>query len=264
MTGYRIQCTNPGCGKALRVPEAALGRRVMCPACRQPVRVPGSVQELQRLEAQAQPRLHVEEGPAFAGMDLVLDPERAYTCGRADDCNLQLPGPTVSRRHFSLHWVNNHWVLEDLNTTTGTLIDELPVVKKELVGGECIRIGGYKLRYLAPGVKLQDHRGGGHVVIPAGRAAPLPVQSESAAAPAGAVDATQEQRLREARGFSLFTPEHLKAVSARDQKRYTRLLMLKLGGVTVVLVGIVLLVTRAIERRWRKGALPPPQPKAAE
>ena len=110
MNYHAIACASAACRKRFRVPESAVGRRVRCPRCKQEMRVPGSIAELAALDAAKRYRIRIKEGPAFAGTDCVLDPDRGYTFGKADTCDQQLPGPTVSRRHFSLHWVNGRWV----------------------------------------------------------------------------------------------------------------------------------------------------------
>lgn len=245
MSELRVHCTNPECGKTLRVPETALGRRIRCPACKQEIRAPGTLEELAALAAQEQFRLHVVKGPAFAGTDIALDPTRPYTFGRADTCTFQLPGPTVSRRHFSLHWVNGHWVLEDLNTTTGTTVNGLTVVNKELGGGELIEVGSYQLKIIAPGKRVDNERGPAPVVVPATDAAPLPLSRDigSAATPQQEEEERlAQQRLVEALSFTDYSPEHLSQVSSRENRAYTLGLALKL---VVLLVGGVGLVVGA-------------------
>lgn len=240
MSEYQVLCTNPACGKKLRVPESALGRRIRCPACKQEIRAPGTVAELAALAAQERFRFHVVKGPAFAGTEIELDPDRLYTVGRADTCTVQLPGPTVSRRHFSLYWVNGHWVLEDLNTTTGTLVNGLTIINKQLNGGELIEIGAYQLKVIAPGKRVDSEQGPAPVVLPAGDAAPLPLsQDAGVAAPQKEEERLAQQRLVEALSFTDYSPEHLSEVSATEHRAYTLGLVLKLGGLIAVAAGLI-------------------------
>ena len=102
--------------------------------------------------------LVIRSGPAFVDRDHDLDPQRSYTLGRADDCEILLPGSHVSRRHASLHWVNKHWVLEDLNSTHGTEVNGLRVNRHELADGDRVGIGEYKLAFGVPRKPLQPGR----------------------------------------------------------------------------------------------------------
>jgi predicted component of type VI protein secretion system len=46
------------------------------------------------------------------------------TVGRRDENDLTLRNDTfVSRTHARLHWKDNHWWLEDVNSTNGTFIE---------------------------------------------------------------------------------------------------------------------------------------------
>ena len=238
MSASKIRCTNPDCARSLRVPDAALGHRIRCPACKQEIRIPGTIQELRKLADQKHCRLHVVKGPAFVGSDHVLESDRAYTFGRSDDCNVQLPGPTVSKRHFSMHWVNSEWVLEDLNTTTGTQVDGLGVTKKALRGGEIVEIGAYQLQFLRPGTPIHAARAAAAVVVPSGKAEPLPV---SAPAEPDEVLGDVEQRLRDARSFTDFEARHLESVGKDSARRYSLSLATRLLGVAaLIVVGTVL------------------------
>ena len=256
MSALKIQCTNPDCTRWLRIPPTALGHRVRCPACQQGLAVPGTIEELQGLDSARHHRLRVAKGPAFVGREFLLDADRAYTVGRSDDCNLQLPGPTVSRRHCSLHWVNNQRVLEDLNTSTGTEVDGLTVTKQALSGGETIEVGVYTLTFLAPGVQLDPAKSAASVVIPAGNAEPLPLHGEPGQARAAIQQ--DEQALRDARSFTSFTAEHLAATGQQSARRFS----LSLATRLVAVAGLLALVTvlSMFGKSWLKGGHADAQP----
>ncbi len=50
----------------------------------------------------------------------------SLTIGRRDENDICLRNDTyVSRRHANLHWKNNDWWLEDLESTNGTFIEDI-------------------------------------------------------------------------------------------------------------------------------------------
>jgi hypothetical protein len=193
------------------------------------------------------------------GREFLLDADRAYTVGRSDDCNLQLPGPTVSRRHCSLHWVNNQWVLEDLNTSTGTEVNGLTVTKQALSGGETIEVGVYTLTFLAAGAPLDPAKAAASVVIPAGNAEPLPLHGEPGQSRATVEQG--EQALRDARSFTSFTAEHLVTTGRQS----ARLFSLSLATRLVAAAGLLVLVTvlSMFGKSWLKGRHTEAQPTNA-
>jgi hypothetical protein len=156
------QCENGACAAWFRVPAKLIGHVVRCPHCGSEMRADGA---LARHELPALKRLcqvTIRSGPAFIDREFDLDPQRSYTLGRSDDCEIQIPSNRVSRRHASLHWVNKRWVLEDLNSTHGTEVNGLRISKHELSDGERIGVGEYELvfglprRSLKPGQALLD------------------------------------------------------------------------------------------------------------
>lgn len=259
MSEHRIHCTNPDCARSLRVPDQALGRRIRCPACHQEIRVPGTIDELRALDTHRYSRVRVVRGPAFVDRVQTLEPERGYSFGRSDESDVQLPGPTVSKRHFSLHWVNHQWVLEDLNTTTGTLVNGLAVTKHALRGGDTIEVGAYTLEFLAPGEKLDAAKSACPVVLPAGDVEPLPLHTDAADADRAVREA--EQRLRAAQGYTDFHPEHLEAVGRESSQRYTFSLATRLIAVAVLLVAATAL--SLFGKSWLSRADKPERTKVA-
>ena len=210
MKYHPVTCASMACGMRFRVPESAVGKSVRCPRCKQELRVPGTFAELAAVGAPARFRIRIQSGPAFVDTECILDPDRSYTFGKADTCDQQLPGPTVSRRHISLHWVNNRWVLEDLNSTNGTQVNGLPVTKEALTGGETIQVGAYKLKFISPGKALTSRPTGSEpIVVPEKEANPLHVAQAEAAAES---DVPREERLlREAGELFEYQPEYLEA-----------------------------------------------------
>ena len=150
MSGREFQCPRPDCQKWFRADESAMGRLARCPHCKHEIRVPGTIDKKTLAGSRKTCRVRIESGPAFAGIDIPLDPDRSYTFGRSDVCDQQLPDASVSRRHFSLHWVNSKWVIEDLNTTGGTEVNSLRITKHQLEDGDRIRAGEFELAFRTP------------------------------------------------------------------------------------------------------------------
>jgi hypothetical protein len=66
--------------------------------------------------------------------------------GRHPRCDILLPGPHVSRVHAELRFRDGTWVLRDLGSRNGTLLNERPVGRASLRPGDVLSIGIYRLR----------------------------------------------------------------------------------------------------------------------
>ncbi len=72
------------------------------------------------------------------------------TCiGRHPDCELTLPDVAVSRRHVELRPALGGYLLVDLGSTNGTLVNDAPVLQHLLADGDVIRVGAHLIRYRA-------------------------------------------------------------------------------------------------------------------
>lgn len=90
--------------------------------------------------------------------------------GRSLENDIILDDPEISRRHAQIRWRHGRFVLFDLGSRAGCLVNEMPVKECELNSGDVIRIGGAALVYGEEDVS----------------SAPTPAES------AGAPDITQE------------------------------------------------------------------------
>jgi type II secretory pathway predicted ATPase ExeA len=71
--------------------------------------------------------------------------------GRTADCDLQLDGSFVSRRHCRITTLDGHSVVEDLGSTNGIAVNggrHLRGVRHPLANGDEVRIGDYTLTYV--------------------------------------------------------------------------------------------------------------------
>ncbi|MBW1810077.1 MAG: FHA domain-containing protein [Deltaproteobacteria bacterium] len=69
--------------------------------------------------------------------------------GRTSECDLYLgDDDRISRVHARLDWDGTGWVLVDMGSTNGTLINGEKVAERKLEPGDVIEIGDTELRYL--------------------------------------------------------------------------------------------------------------------
>jgi hypothetical protein len=85
--------------------------------------------------------------PEAAGRQHVYPLRGTVTLGRSPDCDLQLTDPGVSRRHARLRYQNEVFLIEDLASTNGTLVNNVPVGERQLSPGDRIRLGSTTLVY---------------------------------------------------------------------------------------------------------------------
>lgn len=84
---------------------------------------------------------------ADAGLDVIVDVSPAIV-GRKGD--VKLTDPTVSREHIELEYVaeDRAWVIEDLGSTSGTLLNGEPLtMPTEVKHGDVIALGQTELRF---------------------------------------------------------------------------------------------------------------------
>jgi len=75
---------------------------------------------------------------------------QSIAIGRDSASDIQIDHVKVSRNHAKITLVNGNWVLEDLNSKNGTLVNKEKILYKELRTGDKIRIGNYWLRFDNP------------------------------------------------------------------------------------------------------------------
>jgi FHA domain len=65
--------------------------------------------------------------------------------GRHLSCDIVLDDLSVSRRHARLRFRDGHWVLQDLQSTNGTLVNRAPVARCQLLPGDEVHVGTMRL-----------------------------------------------------------------------------------------------------------------------
>ena len=64
-------------------------------------------------------------------------------------CDVQLDDPSVSRRHARISQATNGWLIEDLGSTNGIMVNGASVDREYLSGGEDIELGNVRMRFIA-------------------------------------------------------------------------------------------------------------------
>jgi pSer/pThr/pTyr-binding forkhead associated (FHA) protein len=80
----------------------------------------------------------------------LLDRERPYFIGRAQECDLSFPFEELSRKHASLTRTWNGIVLRDLGSKNGILVNGVAMTSQRLRDGDEIEMGPLKLRLMDP------------------------------------------------------------------------------------------------------------------
>jgi hypothetical protein len=85
------------------------------------------------------------------GSELLLALDWSGACGelligRHHSCDVVLPSPRVSRRHARLVFRDGTWVIQDLESTNGTVVNGAAVIRCALRPGDRLVLGGEPLR----------------------------------------------------------------------------------------------------------------------
>lgn len=65
--------------------------------------------------------------------------------GRDEGCHVVLSDPSVSRRHARLRFRDGRWILQDLDSTNGTLVNGVRVGRCQLRAGDAVALGDEQL-----------------------------------------------------------------------------------------------------------------------
>ena len=86
-----------------------------------------------------------EQASTLLSLDWSGD-QRELLVGRDHRCDVLLGDLSVSRRHAKLVFRDGHWVIQDLGSTNGTIVNGRRVGRCELRPGDRVLIGAARLR----------------------------------------------------------------------------------------------------------------------
>lgn len=90
--------------------------------------------------------LRFVSGP-HAGRVYVLKDLSVFDLGRGTGCQIVLEDAAVASHHARIYRKGDAWTFFDLNTEQGSSINDIPVEKRELAGGEIIRLGSTEFQF---------------------------------------------------------------------------------------------------------------------
>ena len=77
-----------------------------------------------------------------------LEGRGPWSVGRSAENNIVISNPNVSRRHARLSRSENGFVVEDLGSTNGTLLDGAPIDRERIESGDELTFGGVTARFV--------------------------------------------------------------------------------------------------------------------
>lgn len=78
--------------------------------------------------------------------------------GRGSDCDVQIDRDSVSRRHARVYRVGNQWMVEDLGSTNGSYVNDVPIQRSPLRDSDFLKIGAAIFKFLTgTGVEASYH-----------------------------------------------------------------------------------------------------------
>lgn len=86
---------------------------------------------------------------AYKDRTFRLDKED-FLVGRARDCDLRMDENTISGRHARILRVQDHYEVEDLQSTNGTFLGGLRVNRKRLRSGDTIKFDQFAFQFIDP------------------------------------------------------------------------------------------------------------------
>ncbi|MCL2513234.1 MAG: FHA domain-containing protein [Oscillospiraceae bacterium] len=85
---------------------------------------------------------------SYDGLNLLFSEE--YTIGRGGECDIVIPSINVSRKHSRLIWTEDGWLIEDMNSKSGTLVNGRYIsVPQLLFDGDIVTMGNIDLEFNA-------------------------------------------------------------------------------------------------------------------
>ena len=86
--------------------------------------------------------------PVAIGDGVITLPDATVTLGRDAECELFFSDRDISRRHASIESTHGMFMIRDLGSTNGTLVNDKKIQATQLVSGDLIRVGKTVLKFL--------------------------------------------------------------------------------------------------------------------
>src|SRR5712691_4212889 len=78
--------------------------------------------------------------------------------GRGADCDIQVDRDSVSRRHARVYRTGEQWSVEDLQSTNGSYVNDVPVTQAVLRDADFLKIGAAIFKFLSgSGIEASYH-----------------------------------------------------------------------------------------------------------
>ncbi|MEJ2485074.1 MAG: FHA domain-containing protein [Anaerolineales bacterium] len=81
---------------------------------------------------------------------------KVFTIGRNLDNNLVLNDPTVSRFHAEIRYIDSQFLLVDINSSSGTFLNNKKISIGQLFAGDIIQISHTPIMFMYKGASLMD------------------------------------------------------------------------------------------------------------
>jgi pSer/pThr/pTyr-binding forkhead associated (FHA) protein len=82
----------------------------------------------------------------FAGLEMTIEHKRT-SLGKSLNCDICLDGPHVSDEHAVIHESEGAFVLEDMKSGSGTMLNGKEIQRNTLRSGDVIEIGKFRLKF---------------------------------------------------------------------------------------------------------------------
>ena len=96
-----------------------------------------------------------KQGLAWEVAELILDDKTyplegqgPWSIGRSEENDVVISNPNVSRRHAQLSRLESGFLVEDLGSTNGTLLDGAPIDRERIESGDELTFGGVTARFV--------------------------------------------------------------------------------------------------------------------
>ena len=73
--------------------------------------------------------------------------EEKYTCGRSELNDIIFTDSSVSSKHCELLKNGNTYIIRDISSANGTIVNNAPIEERELKNNDLVNIGGVELLY---------------------------------------------------------------------------------------------------------------------